>query len=127
MWLFAAFCVFAAIVAFACGIGWLLSKSVWARSLERGADWLFWLSHPGAMVESLADRLVRSSGEGVGVDRLVGASAKVLSTPPERLRIQVNGEVWQARADSSLAVGQSVRIAAVEGLVLHVEAAEDAA
>jgi membrane protein implicated in regulation of membrane protease activity len=67
--------------------------------------------------ESLAfvkwSRRRRSS---VGVEALVGQTA-VVATPTQ---VRVAGELWAARSDEPLLVGDEVEVAAVDGLTLEV-------
>ena len=52
----------------------------------------------------------------VGADALVGQSA-VVATPTQ---VRVAGELWAARSDEPLRVGDEVVVAAVDGLTLAV-------
>jgi membrane-bound serine protease (ClpP class) len=56
-----------------------------------------------------------------GHDQKVGSHGKVVHWDGERGRVQVHGEMWQARAAGPLAAGQMVRITALDGLILEVE------
>lgn len=53
----------------------------------------------------------------VGVEALVGQTA-VVATPTQ---VRVAGELWEARADHRLRVGDEVVVRAVDGLMLDVE------
>jgi membrane protein implicated in regulation of membrane protease activity len=53
----------------------------------------------------------------VGVEALVGQTA-VVATPTQ---VRVAGELWEARADHALRVGDEVVVRAVDGLMLDVE------
>lgn len=107
------------IVAFAVGFVWLLSKRFTSDQLEQGSMWVAYF--PGPQIEWLADRLLPSLGESVGVEQLVGAVGEALSSSPGSLRVRIRGEIWQAVASSSLAIAQQVRVTGVDGLVLRVE------
>jgi membrane protein implicated in regulation of membrane protease activity len=52
-----------------------------------------------------------------GAEALIGRTA-VVATPTQ---VRVAGELWAARADHSLAVGDEVVVRAVDGLTLRVE------
>lgn len=69
--------------------------------------------------------VVRSQRRGrvSGVDTLIGRPAEVIEDfVGGRGRVHVEGEDWSARSGDSLRHGDSVRIKAVDGLVLEVEA-----
>ena len=53
----------------------------------------------------------------VGADALVGRTA-VVATPTQ---VRVAGELWQARSDRVLRIGDDVVVRAVDGLTLVVE------
>jgi membrane-bound serine protease (ClpP class) len=52
----------------------------------------------------------------VGAEALVGQRAVVSSST----QVRVAGELWEARSDSALAVGDEVEVVRVEGLTLEV-------
>jgi membrane protein implicated in regulation of membrane protease activity len=54
----------------------------------------------------------------VGVEALVGRTA-VVSAPTQ---VRVAGEIWEARSDRPLVLGEEVVVRAVEGLTLVVDA-----
>jgi membrane-bound serine protease (ClpP class) len=56
-----------------------------------------------------------------GVENLIGAVGEVTAALAPVGQIRVLGELWQARASSDLAPGTSVRVVAVDGLILDVE------
>jgi membrane protein implicated in regulation of membrane protease activity len=67
--------------------------------------------------ESLAFlRWSRRRRSAVGVETLVGQTA-VVATPTQ---VRVAGELWAARSDEPLRVGEEVEVAAVDGLTLEV-------
>ena len=51
-----------------------------------------------------------------GVETLIGMTA-VVSSPTQ---VRVAGEIWEARSDDPLVVGEEVEVAAVDGLRLQV-------
>lgn len=55
-----------------------------------------------------------------GIDEMVGATAEVLESMKDEYRVRCHGEIWYARSDSLLEVGQNVRVESLSGLVLHV-------
>ncbi|MEI8592809.1 NfeD family protein [Photobacterium sp. Hal280] len=59
-----------------------------------------------------------------GVEMLLGDHGKVVSGFPGEGRVLVEGEIWQARCDTPLRVGQEIVVKQVEGLCLHVAAKE---
>jgi membrane protein implicated in regulation of membrane protease activity len=52
-----------------------------------------------------------------GAEALIGRTA-VVATPTQ---VRVAGELWEARADQALVVGDAVVVRAVDGLILRVE------
>ena len=56
-----------------------------------------------------------------GVEGMVGEVAEVIEDCAPRGRVRVRGESWSARSSPSAAVGDAVRVAAVDGLTLVVE------
>ena len=59
----------------------------------------------------------------VGVDALVGSAAIVASECRPLGQVRVKGELWQARCDEGVSEGATVRVCAVDGLLLVVEPA----
>src|SRR6266540_6193368 len=53
----------------------------------------------------------------VGPEAMIGARAEVV----EPGWVRVHGELWQARSDREAAVGETVRVKAIDGLTLVVE------
>jgi membrane-bound serine protease (ClpP class) len=64
--------------------------------------------------------LSRRRGAQAGVEALVGKTARVASACRPEGHVRVEGELWRARCEAGADVGESVRIAAVEGLTLEV-------
>jgi membrane-bound serine protease (ClpP class) len=70
---------------------------------------------------------IRSRGRPVvsGAELLMGARGTVLNANGERLSVRVNGEVWTARSDRPLRVGQRIHVDGRRGMSLDVSAAEE--
>jgi membrane protein implicated in regulation of membrane protease activity len=60
-----------------------------------------------------------------GAEGLLGERAEVIEPCSPRGRVRIRGEIWNARCEDSAAPGDSVTVAAVEGLTLVVEPAGD--
>jgi membrane protein implicated in regulation of membrane protease activity len=56
-----------------------------------------------------------------GAEGLVGERAEVIQELAPAGRVRLRGEIWSARSSVPTAVGEAVRVAAVEGLTLVVE------
>jgi membrane-bound serine protease (ClpP class) len=56
-----------------------------------------------------------------GVEGHLGETAEVVRALAPEGRVKFRGEVWKARASEPIEAGESVRIAAVDGLTLLVE------
>ena len=56
-----------------------------------------------------------------GREQLIGGSGEALEAFTGEGRVHAHGETWSARSRVPLAAGQSVRITAIDGLVLEVE------
>lgn len=59
-----------------------------------------------------------------GAEAHVGERAEVVRACVLEGRVKFRGELWNARASEPLAVGERVRVAAVDGLTLEVEREE---
>jgi membrane-bound serine protease (ClpP class) len=68
----------------------------------------------------------RMKGEKVqtGVEHLVGATGEVSEQLAPSGQVRVLGELWQAHSSSELPPGTHVRVVAVDGLTLEVEAVD---
>ncbi len=55
-----------------------------------------------------------------GPETLIGARAKVVSPCDPAGQVRVQGELWQARCEEGAEVGETVRVARLEGLTLVV-------
>jgi len=62
-----------------------------------------------------------------GVEHLVGATGEVSERLAPSGHIRVLGELWEAHSNSDIPVGARVRVVAVRGLTLEVEAIDRAA
>jgi len=70
-------------------------------------------------------RRMRHEKVQTGVENLVGATGEVTEVLAPSGKVRVLGELWQARSSSELAPGSPVRVVAVHGLLLEVEAADE--
>jgi membrane protein implicated in regulation of membrane protease activity len=70
-------------------------------------------------------RRMRREKVQTGVENLVGATGKSNERLAPSGQIRVLGELWEAYSKSELPPGSRVRVVAVHGLTLEVEAAED--
>jgi membrane-bound serine protease (ClpP class) len=61
-----------------------------------------------------------------GREAMIGALGRVLDWSGNEGRVRVRSEVWRARADTTFAAGEEVRITALDGLVLVVGPADKA-
>ena len=66
-------------------------------------------------------RYTRRRRASVGVESLVGMSAKTIGPLTPEGQVRVNGEIWRGRADREIPSGVTVRVRAVNGLTLEVE------
>jgi membrane-bound serine protease (ClpP class) len=70
-------------------------------------------------------RRMRREKVQTGVENLVGATGEATERLAPSGQIRVLGELWEARSSSELPRGSRVRVVAVHGLTLEVEAMED--
>ena len=56
-----------------------------------------------------------------GREEMIGARAEALESFSETGQVRAHGEIWSARARQPVALGQSVRIMNIDGLILEVE------
>jgi membrane-bound serine protease (ClpP class) len=80
----------------------------------------------GALVFEVAElalwrRFLRRYRLRTGPETLVGELATVVAVCDPDGRVRVRGELWNAHSSETAAVGESVRIAAIDGLTLEVE------
>jgi membrane-bound serine protease (ClpP class) len=66
-------------------------------------------------------RFLRRYRVQTGAEGLLGAGAEVVEHCDPNGRVRLRGEIWRARASSSAAIGQRVRVTGVDGLTLEVE------
>jgi len=59
-----------------------------------------------------------------GREDVIGSEAEVLGVSDGVYRVRVHGEIWQAKSDADLEVGQTVCVTELNGLLLKVEAKE---
>jgi membrane-bound serine protease (ClpP class) len=57
----------------------------------------------------------------VGAEALIGAAARVVEPCRPLGRVRVQGELWRARCERGADVGDTVHVAAVDGLTLLVD------
>jgi membrane-bound serine protease (ClpP class) len=69
-------------------------------------------------------RRMRDRKVQTGAENLVGATGEVTEPLMPLGQIRVLGELWQARSSSELPRGTPVRVVALDGLIVEVEAAE---
>ena len=62
-----------------------------------------------------------------GVDNLIGATGEVTKPLAPVGQIRVLGELWEARSSSELPGGTTVRVVALDGLMLDVEPVDPSA
>lgn len=60
-----------------------------------------------------------------GAESLVGATGVAVDRLAPTGQVRVRGELWEARAPGEVPSGATVRVTAVDGLVLAVEASDD--
>ncbi len=56
-----------------------------------------------------------------GREEMIGANAEALESFSETGQVRAHGEIWSARARTPVALGQSLRIMNIDGLILEVE------
>jgi membrane protein implicated in regulation of membrane protease activity len=61
-----------------------------------------------------------SASPQTGSEGMLGATGTVKSVAPPFYWVMVRGELWRARSDENLAVGDSVIVRDLQGLTLHV-------
>ena len=85
-----------------------------------------WVALPVAAVIEVGElyfwiRFLRRYRVTTGAEGLVGERAEVIHRCDPEGRARVRGEIWNARCAAGLAVGDSARIAEVDGLTLVLE------
>jgi membrane protein implicated in regulation of membrane protease activity len=66
------------------------------------------------------NRTVRHRSAGTGIQTLVGKPATVVAQCRPHGQVRVSGEIWAARCDDGVDVGEPVVVTSVEGLTLVV-------
>lgn len=79
-----------------------------------------------AVVAGLAFK-AQVAGARTGLSGMIGEIGIVKQAIDPEGKVAVHGELWKARADAALAVGQTVRVVAVDGLTMTVEATDSKA
>lgn len=72
-------------------------------------------------------RRVRRKNVQTGVENLIGATGEVIDPLAPSGQVRVLGELWEARSSSELPRGAHVRVVALHGLALEVEAIQEGA
>jgi membrane protein implicated in regulation of membrane protease activity len=90
--------------------GWGLALVAVAAAIEV-AEVGFWI------------RFLRRYRIATGKEALIGSTAEVIETCDPRGRVRFRGEIWHANCPDGAEVGERVRVTAVHGLTLDVEAA----
>jgi membrane-bound serine protease (ClpP class) len=67
------------------------------------------------------------AGARTGLSGMIGEIGIVKQAIDPEGKVAVHGELWKARADAALAAGQTVRVVAVDGLTMTVEATDSKA
>ncbi|HSD24211.1 MAG TPA: NfeD family protein [Solirubrobacterales bacterium] len=67
-------------------------------------------------------RFLRRYRVTTGAEGLIGARAEVIEACAPSGRVRLRGEIWHARCPAGAGVGDRVRVTAVDGLILEVEA-----
>ena len=68
-------------------------------------------------------RFLRRYRVTTGAEGLIGERAEVIARCAPDGRVRMRGEIWNARSEEPLEVGERVRVTGVEGLLLRIEAA----
>jgi membrane-bound serine protease (ClpP class) len=79
-----------------------------------------------AVVAGLAFK-AQVAGARTGLSGMIGEIGIVKQAIDPEGKVAVHGELWKARADAALAAGQTVRVVAVDGLTMTVEATDSKA
>jgi membrane-bound serine protease (ClpP class) len=66
-------------------------------------------------------RFLRRYRVQTGVEGLIGSVAEVIEALDPAGRVRLRGEIWRATASEAAAIGERVRVTAVDGLTLEVE------
>jgi membrane-bound serine protease (ClpP class) len=66
-------------------------------------------------------------GFGSGPSRMIGLPGKALTEIEHEGRVMIQGEYWWARARTTIAAGENVRVTGIDGMRLEVESSPDKA
>jgi len=80
----------------------------------------------GVLEVAYWQRRMRRAKVQTGIENLVGATGEATERLAPSGQIRVLGELWQARSSSELPPGSRVRVVALDGLTVEVEAADEA-
>ena len=80
----------------------------------------------GGLEVSYWHRRTRRQKVRTGVESIVGATGEVTDALAPSGHIRVLGELWEARSSTELPPGTQVRVVAMRGLALEVEAIDQA-
>ena len=69
-------------------------------------------------------RIQHQAQQYVGTDYLIGTSGEVTTTIDPVGMVRIQGELWKARADTPLERGQRIRVIAIQGMEVQVQADE---
>ena len=64
---------------------------------------------------------MRKQSVTTGIDVLIGREGEVLIDFKQKGQVRIGGEIWAARSTVDVKQGDSVRVLAVDGLMLEVE------
>ena len=84
---------------------------LFAAAVVEVAEVFFWI------------RFLRRYRVTTGVEGLVGELGEVIARCAPEGRVRIRGEIWKARSERPLEVGERARVTGVEGLLLNVEPA----
>ncbi len=70
-------------------------------------------------------RFLRRYRVKTGAEALLGASVTVVEACDPSGRVRVRGELWNARAARPMKMGEVGRVAAIDGLTLEIDPAQD--
>ena len=75
------------------------------------------------LTRTLAKKITKESPQKSNIDALIGKAALVTKAIDPDLggQVKIEGEIWMARADESIAEDEKVRIISVSGTKVHVE------
>ena len=74
---------------------------------------------------ALAVRPVSAETITTGAEGLLGLKGRALTGIAPEGRVEIQGELWQARARMKIAAGERIRVIGMDGLTLEVEPAPD--